>query len=105
VQQYPDAHWPVQITQALQGLIHAANIARAHCLSAVPGHLAAPLIHAFKHGVLVGLSEVPRIDPYASHAQIILSAQPREACGDGRRARAVPKAGPESVTASGGALS
>jgi transposase len=26
-QQYPTAHWPVQITQALQGLIHAANTA------------------------------------------------------------------------------
>jgi transposase len=60
-QQYPDAHWPIQITQALQGLIHAANTARAQRLSAVPEHLAAPLIHAFKHGVLVGLSEVPKV--------------------------------------------
>src|SRR5207244_424684 len=29
---YPDAHWPVQVTQALQGLIHAANIARTQSL-------------------------------------------------------------------------
>ena len=60
-QQYPDAHWPLQITQALQGLIHAANTARARGLPAVPGDIAAPLIHAFKHGVLVGLAEVPRV--------------------------------------------
>ena len=59
-QEYPDAHWPIQITQALQGLVHAANIARAQGLPAVPEHIAAPLIHAFKHGVLLGLSQVPR---------------------------------------------
>jgi len=57
---YPDAHWPVQITQALQGLVHAANTARAQGLPAIPGDIAAPLIHAFKHGVLAGLSEIPR---------------------------------------------
>jgi transposase len=60
-QQYPDAHWPVQITQALQGLIHAANTARAQGLPAVPGDIAAPLTHAFKHGVLLGLSQIPRV--------------------------------------------
>ena len=60
-QQYPDAHWPIQITQALQGLIHAANTARARGLAAVPGDVAAPLIHAFKHGVLLGLSQVPKV--------------------------------------------
>ncbi len=60
-QQYPDAHWPPQITEALQGLIHAANTARAQGLPAVPGHITAPLIHAFKHGVLVGLSQIPRV--------------------------------------------
>src|SRR6266478_1410051 len=58
---YPDAHWPVQITQALQGLIHAANAARARGLPAIPGEVAAPLIHAFKHGVLVGLAQIPRV--------------------------------------------
>jgi len=57
---YPDAHWPIQITQALQGLIHAANTARTQGLPAIPGGIAAPLIHAFKHGVLLGLSEVPK---------------------------------------------
>ena len=60
-QQYPGAHWPVQITQALQGLIHAANTARAQGLPAIPGDIAAPLIHAFTHGVLLGLSQVPRV--------------------------------------------
>lgn len=60
-QQYPGAHWPVQAAEALQGLIHAANTARAQSLPAVPGDIAAPLIHAFKHGVLVGLAEVPRV--------------------------------------------
>ena len=59
-QTYPDAHWPVQITQALQGLIHAANAARAQGLAAVPDEAAAPLIHAFRHGVLLGLSQIPR---------------------------------------------
>jgi transposase len=60
-QQYPGAHWPVQITQALQCLIHAANTARAQGLPAIPGEAAAPLIHAFKHGVLLGLSQVPKM--------------------------------------------
>ncbi len=59
-QEYPGAHWPIQITQALQGLIHAANTARAQGLPAIPGETAAPLIHAFKHGVLLGLSHVPK---------------------------------------------
>ncbi len=57
----PSAHWPVQASQALQGLIHAANTARAQGLPAIPGDIAAPLTHAFKHGVLVGLSQVPRV--------------------------------------------
>ena len=58
---YPGAHWPVQITQALQGLIHAANTARAQGQAAIPGDVAAPLIHAYRHGVLLGLSEIPKI--------------------------------------------
>jgi transposase len=58
---YPRAHWPAQISQALQGLIHAANTARAQGLPAIPAGIAAPLIHAFKHGVLVGLAQIPRV--------------------------------------------
>lgn len=58
---YPDAHWPAQASQALQGLIHAANTARARGLPAIPGDIAAPLTHAFRHGVLVGLAQIPRV--------------------------------------------
>jgi transposase len=58
---YPGEHWPVQIREALQGLIHAANTARDQGLSAIPDQAAAPLIHAFRHGVLLGLSQTPRV--------------------------------------------
>ena len=57
---YPGAIWPGQIADALRGLIHAANQARSKGLAAVPGGIAAPLIHAFRHGVLAGLSDIPR---------------------------------------------
>lgn len=60
-QQYPHAHWPAAITQALQGLIHAANTARAQGLAVVPAEVAAPLAHEFKHGVLAGLPEVTKV--------------------------------------------
>jgi transposase len=66
-QEHPGAHWPVQITQALQGLIHAANTARAQGLPALPGDIAAPLIHAFRHGVLLGLSQIPRVPGRKQH--------------------------------------
>jgi transposase len=58
---YPGAHWPVQIREALRGLIHAANRARGQGLAAIPDDIAAPLIHAFKHGVLLGLSQLPKV--------------------------------------------
>jgi transposase len=58
---YPDAHWPIQIRQALQGLIHAANLARAQNEKAIPAHLADPLVDAYRHGVRIGLKEVPRV--------------------------------------------
>jgi transposase len=57
---YPGAIWPGQIRDALRGLIHQANLARARGLAAVPGEITAPLIHAFRHGVLAGLSGLPR---------------------------------------------
>ena len=57
---YPGAIWPGQIADALRGLIHAASQARDQGLSAVPEEIAAPLIHTFRHGVLAGLSEIPR---------------------------------------------
>jgi transposase len=59
---YPGAHWPVQIREALQGLIHAANAARGQGLPAVPDEIAAPLMHAFRHGVILGLGQVKRVD-------------------------------------------
>jgi hypothetical protein len=59
-QTYPNAHWPVQIQDAVRELIHHANTARAGGLAAIPTQLADPLISAFRHGVRVGLSEVPR---------------------------------------------
>jgi len=42
-------------------VVHALVTARAEGLPAIPGQVAAPLIHAFEHGVLVGLAEVPKI--------------------------------------------
>jgi transposase len=57
---YPGAIWPGQIADALRGLIHAASQAREQGLAAVPGDIAAPLIHTFRHGVLAGLSDIPR---------------------------------------------
>lgn len=57
---YPSAIWPGQIADALRGLIHAANQARGKDLAAVPDDIAAPLLHDFRHGVLAGLSEIPR---------------------------------------------
>ncbi len=59
---YPDAHWPVQIAEALQGLIHAANTARGQGLPAIPDDIAAPLIRAFRHGVILGIGQVKRAD-------------------------------------------
>ncbi len=58
---YPDAHWPVQITQALQGLIRAANTARRQGLPAIPAEVAGPLIHAYEHGVILGLGQLPKV--------------------------------------------
>jgi transposase len=58
---YPDAIWPGQITDALRGLIHQANLARDQGLAAVPGDAIAEHLRLFRHGVSVGLSQVRRI--------------------------------------------
>jgi len=58
---YPDAHWPVQIRDALQGLVHAANLARDQDLPAIPADIADPLISAYRHGVRIGLKDVARV--------------------------------------------
>jgi len=56
-QVYPDAHWPVQIADALRGLIHQANLARDQGLAGIDADTRDKLIARFRHGVLVGLSE------------------------------------------------
>ncbi len=57
---YPAEHWPVQVREALQGLIHAANTARGQGPPAVPPGIAAPFTRAFEHGVIPGPGQVPR---------------------------------------------
>lgn len=57
VQVYPDAHWPVQIADALRELIHQANLAREQGLDTIPDDIRDTLITRFRHGVLVGLSD------------------------------------------------
>jgi transposase len=56
-QVYPDAAWPVQIADALRGLIHQANLAREHDLHAIADDTRDELITRFRHGVLVGLAD------------------------------------------------
>jgi hypothetical protein len=56
-QVYPDAVWPVQIADALRGLIHEANLARDHGHDSIADDIAAALLSRFRHGVLVGLSD------------------------------------------------
>jgi transposase len=60
-QAYPDAIWPGQIADALRGLIHQANQARDQGQGAVPAQQAAEHLRLFRHGVLAGLSDVPRV--------------------------------------------
>jgi transposase len=67
-QSYPGAIWPGQIADALRALIHAANTARKQGLDTVPATAAAPDLRLFRHGVLVGLSQVRRV-PGANQKQ------------------------------------
>jgi len=60
-QSYPGAIWPGQIADALRALIHGANLARDQGLAAVPDGAKAADLRLFRHGVRVGLSQVPRI--------------------------------------------
>jgi hypothetical protein len=60
-QDYPGAVWPVQIADKLRALIHAANVARDKGLAAVPEQETAGHLRLFRHGVVVGLSQVPRV--------------------------------------------
>lgn len=58
---YPGAHWPEQIQTAIRALIHQANLARAQGRSEIDPGTRQELIHNFRHGVRVGLSQVRRI--------------------------------------------
>jgi len=62
VETYPEAIWPVQLKQALQGLVHQANLARAAGLREVPTELRDPLIAEYRGAVRVGLADVPPAD-------------------------------------------
>jgi hypothetical protein len=67
---YPAAVWPVQAQRALRGLIRAWHAARRQGLAEIPAHVAGPLTREFRHAVLAGCSDVPRIPgPKASTAQ------------------------------------
>jgi hypothetical protein len=60
----------VQAQRALRGLIHAWHAARDAGQPGIPPHIRDPLIREFRHAVLAGLSEVPRIPgPKTSTAQ------------------------------------
>jgi transposase len=56
-QVYPDAVWPVQIADALRGLIHQANLAREQGHDTIPADVRDALLHRFRNGMLVGLSD------------------------------------------------
>jgi len=60
-QAYPDAIWPGQAADALRALIHASNVARGKGPAAVPADIIAADLKLFRHAVLVGLSQVPRV--------------------------------------------
>ena len=58
---WPGAVWPVQAQRALRGLIHAWHRARDAGLGEIPEPIRDPLIREFRHAVLAGLSDMPRI--------------------------------------------
>jgi hypothetical protein len=51
----------VQAQRALRGLIHAWHAAREQGRGEIPATVRDPLINEFRHAVLAGLSELPRI--------------------------------------------
>ncbi|PZS18489.1 MAG: IS66 family transposase [Pseudonocardiales bacterium] len=54
---YPDAVWPVQIADALRGLIHHANHAREQGLPTIDADIRDELLTRLRDGMLVGLSD------------------------------------------------
>jgi len=67
---YPGAIWPVQAQRALRGLIRAWHAARDAGQLQIPSLVTGPLIREFRHAVLAGLCDVPRVPgPRSSTAQ------------------------------------
>jgi hypothetical protein len=64
---WPDAIWPGQAQRALRGLIRAWHAAREQSQPEIPPHIRDPLIKEFRHAILAGLSDLPRI-PGPKHA-------------------------------------
>jgi len=58
---WPDAIWPVQAQRALRGMIRAWHRAREQRLAEIPTRVRDPLIKEFRHAVLAGLADIPRI--------------------------------------------
>jgi transposase len=56
---HPGQHWPEQALDALFALNTAAHDARDQCLSGIPPDIAEPLLHAWRHAILVGLAQHP----------------------------------------------
>lgn len=52
---YPDEVWPIQIRDALRGLIHEANTARDAGAETIDPKIKNKLVQRFRQGVLVGL--------------------------------------------------
>jgi transposase len=67
---WPGAVWPTQAQRALRGLIRAWHTAHQQGLPEIPAHERDPLISEFRHAVLIGLSDIPRVaGPKSSTAQ------------------------------------
>jgi transposase len=57
----PDQAWPEQALRALHGLNTAAYQARDQHLRAIPPQIGDPLLDSWRHALLVGLAEHPRV--------------------------------------------
>jgi hypothetical protein len=57
---HADQHWPSQAIEALFGLNTAAQHARDQGIPSIPPEIAEPLLHAWRHAMLVGLASHPR---------------------------------------------
>jgi hypothetical protein len=60
-QNWPDAVWPIQAQRSLRGLIRAWRAARGAGHAEIPPAARDRLISEFRHAVLAGMSDLPRI--------------------------------------------